>query len=425
MLSEAKYLAPVGSAKTLRSSQNDKAEVLQSLGGNCASFLPTLVLSEHFLPNCGGSITWLLQTYSKYSSGEVVVVAGEYGDTMLVDQTLPFKVERIRMSMSDWDPTRPASLSRYFDMFLRVRKILRRHRLSQIHCIKVLPEGLVAWCMRRFAGVPYLLYAHGEEIQMRLTSRILGWLIPPLYKGADAIIANSRHTKELLKAIGVRPDRIHVIHPGVNAAEFRASEDARQAVRQRHSLGEAVTLLTVGRLQKRKGQDMVIKALPLIKERFPKAKYLVVGTGEEHASLQQLAQDCGVRENVVFVGSVPDTDRAAYYAACDLFLMPNRQIDADIEGFGIVFLEAGAAGKPVIGGRSGGTAESIQEGVTGLRVDGESVEAIAAAVMELLDDSAKARAMGERGRQWVETAFTWESIVERTREVSATAGRGI
>src|SRR4029077_10764722 len=137
MLSEAKYLAPVGSAKTLRSSQNDKAEVLQSLGGNCASFLPTLVLSEHFLPNCGGSITWLLQTYSKYSSGEVVVVGGEYGDTMLVDQTLPFKVERIRMSMSDWDPTRPASLSRYFDMFLRVRKILRRHRLSQIHCIKV------------------------------------------------------------------------------------------------------------------------------------------------------------------------------------------------------------------------------------------------------------------------------------------------
>jgi phosphatidylinositol alpha-1,6-mannosyltransferase len=387
--------------------------------------IPTLVLSEHFLPNCGGSITWLLQTYSKYGSGEVVVVAGEYGDTMLMDQKLPFKVERIRMSMNDWDPTRPASLLRYFDMFLRVRKILRRHQLSQIHCIKVLPEGFVAWCMRRFSGVPYLLYAHGEEIQMRLTSRMLGWVIPPLYRGADAIIANSRHTKELLKLIGIRPERIHVIHPGVNAAEFRATADARQAVRERHRLGEAVTLLTVGRLQRRKGQDMVIKALPLIKKRFPKVKYLIVGTGEEHASLQQLAQDYGVREDVVFVGSVSDEDRAAYYAACDLFLMPNRQIDVDIEGFGIVFLEAGAAGKPVIGGRSGGTAEAIQDGVTGVRVDGENPNAVAAAVIDLLTDTHKAKSMGEAGRQRVEKTFNWEAIVERTRQVAAAVGRSV
>jgi phosphatidylinositol alpha-1,6-mannosyltransferase len=342
---------------------------------------------------------------------------------MVMDQNLPFKVERIRMSMNDWDPTRPASLSRYFEMFLRVRQSLRRHQLSQIHCIKVLPEGFVAWWIRRFFGVPYVLYAHGEEIQMRLTSRILGCLIPPLYRGADAIIANSRHTKELLALIGVRPQRIHVIHPGVNAAEFRATEDARRAVRQRHGLGEAITLLTVGRLQRRKGQDMVIKALPLIKETFPTVKYLIVGTGEEHASLQQLARDYGVREDVVFAGSVSDGDRAAYYAACDLFVMPNRQIGADIEGFGIVFLEAAAAGKPVIGGRSGGTDEAIQDGVSGIRVDGENVESVAAAVIGLLSDPGKARAMGERGKQWVEKEFSWESIVERTRQVAAMIGQ--
>lgn len=420
ILSETKHPTPVASAEILRSVQNDKTEIVRGLGGNRAAFLPTLVLSEHFLPNCGGSITWLLQTYGRYSSGEAVVVAGEHGDTMLMDQSLPFKVERIPMSMNDWDPTRPASLLRYFDMFLRVRKILRRHQLSEIHCIKVLPEGLVAWWMRSFCRVPYVLYAHGEEIQMRLTSRLLGWLIPPLYKGANAIIANSHHTKELLELIGVPPERIHVIHPGVNVAEFLATENAKRAVRQRHGLGEAVTLLTVGRLQRRKGQDMVIKALPRIKEKFPKVKYLIVGSGEERGSLQQLAQDHGVREDVVFAGSVSDNDRAAYYAACDLFLMPNRQIDADIEGFGIVFLEAAAAGKPVIGGRSGGTKEAIQDGVTGIRVDGENVEAIAAAVTALLGDPGKMRAMGERGKQWVERAFSWESIVERTRQVSTT-----
>src|SRR5215203_2775821 len=197
------------------------------------STLPTLVLSEHFLPACGGTITWLLQTYSRYKPTEVVVVAGKSGDddTQLVDHTMPFKVERIPMAMTDWDPTRLSSLQRYFNMYRQVRKSYLRHRAKQIHCIKVLPEGLVAWCMRRFAGVPYLLYAHGEEIQMRLTSRKLGWLIPPLYKEATAIIANSHHTKVLLEEIGVRPERIHVIHPGVNAEAFRASEETRQTIR--------------------------------------------------------------------------------------------------------------------------------------------------------------------------------------------------
>jgi phosphatidylinositol alpha-1,6-mannosyltransferase len=103
---------------------------------------------------------------------------------------------------------------------------------------------------------------------------------------------------------------------------------------------------------------MVIKALPLVREKFPTVKYLIVGTGEEFESLQQLARHYGVFESVVFVGAVADKEKAGYYAACDVFLMPNRQIGADVEGFGIVFLEAGAAGKPVIGGRSGGRGDS-------------------------------------------------------------------
>ena len=384
------------------------------------SSLPTLVLSEHFLPACGGTITWLLQTYSRYNPAEVVVVAAEHPDAHLVDATLPLKVERIPMKMADWDPTRPASLRRYIDMYRQVRMRYIKYQSRQIHCLKVLPEGLVAWAMHRFSRVPYLLYAHGEEIQMRLTSRKLGWLIPPLYKGAAAIIANSHHTKVLLEEIGVRPERIHVIHPGVEAVAFRVSEEVKRTIRQYHHLDGAPTLLTIGRLQRRKGQDMVIQALPLIMKKFSNVRYLIVGTGEEVAALQQLAKDCGVQDHVVFVGQVADEERAAYYAACDVFIMPNRQLGADIGGFGMVFLEAGAAGKPVIGGKSGGTGEAIREGITGLRVDGDDVEAIAAAVVELLTDSERARIMGEQGKRWVETAFTWESIVERTRQVAAT-----
>ena len=170
---------------------------------------------------------------------------------------------------------------------------------------------------------------------------------------------------------------------------------------------------------------MVIRALPHIAERFPDIKYVIAGTGEDYDSLQRLAAEVGVENKVIFVGQIDNGEEPAYYAACDLFIMPNRQIGPDVEGFGIVFLEASAAGKPVIGGHSGGTGEAIQDGVTGIRVNGENVEAIAAAVIQMLADSDKARAMGEQGRQWVESAFTWESIVDRTRQLALAVARGV
>jgi phosphatidyl-myo-inositol dimannoside synthase len=385
--------------------------------------IPTLVLSEHFLPERGGTITWLLQTYRRYQPAEVILVAGEHGDTRLLDQTLPFKVERIFMSMNEWDPTAPASLWRYSCILRHVLRSCRQHQIRQLHAVKVLPEGLIVWCVHLLTGRPYVLYAHGEEVLISLSSRKLRWLIPRLYNDAAAIIANSSETKTLLEGIGVQSKKIQIIHPGVEATAFQSSDDAARAIRKRHNLGQSPVLLTLGRLQRRKGQDMVIRALPRIAKQFPEVRYVIAGAGEEHEFLQRLTFDLGVQDKVIFVGQIDSAEQAAYYAASDVFLMPNRQIGADVEGFGIVFLEAAAAGKPVIGGRSGGTAEAIQEGLTGIRVDGENVEAIAAAVIDLLADSEKARAMGERARRWVEEAFSWETIVERTRQVSASVAR--
>jgi phosphatidylinositol alpha-1,6-mannosyltransferase len=389
------------------------------------SFLPTLVLSEHFLPEHGGTITWLWQTYRRYEPAEVVMVTAEHTEARLVDPSLPFTIERIPMSMSEWDPALPASFWRYLRTIWSVLRSCRRYRIRQLHCMKVLPEGLVAWCVNVLTGRPYLLYAHGEEILIGRASRKLRWLILRLYNNAAAIIVNSCQTKALLEELGVRCEKIHVIHPGVEAGAFHVGDAAAEAVRKRHNLGKSPILLTLGRLQRRKGQDMVIRALPLIAEEFPDVKYMIAGTGQEYNYLQRLAAEIGVEDKVIFVGPIDGEEQAAYYAACDLFLMPNRQIGPDVEGFGIVFLEAGAAGKPVIGGRSGGTGEAIQDGVTGIRVDGENVEAIAAAVIDLLADPTKARIMGERGRQRVEASFTWESIFERTRQISTIVAEGV
>jgi phosphatidylinositol alpha-1,6-mannosyltransferase len=424
MLSEAKHLSPGTSVGILRYGQNDK-EVGRSFGENYTSFIPTLVLSENFLPDRGGTVTWIFQTYRRYQPAEVVLVVGERGDTELLDQTLPFKVERIPLSMSEWDPTMPASLWRYMLILRHVLQSCRRHQIRQLHSFKVLPEGLIAWCVHLLTGTPYLLYAHGEEVLISFSSRKLRWLVPRLYNHAAAIIANSRETKALLEGIGVRSEKIHVIHPGVEATTFRAGDDAARAIRQRHNLGRCPVLLTLGRLQRRKGQDMVIRALPRIMKKFPEVKYVIAGSGQEGDFLQQLACEVGVHDKVIFVNQIDSDEQPAYYAACDVFVMPNRQIGADVEGFGIVFLEAGAAGKPVIAGCSGGTGEAIQEGVTGIRVDGENVEAIAKAVIDLLADSEKARAMGERARQWVETEFNWECIVDRTRQLALSVAGGV
>jgi len=384
----------------------------------------TLVLAEFFLPAVGGSINWLVNTYSRYDPLDVVLVAPQHDGETVIDQTLPFRVERIPMTLSDWDPTALVSFSRYSQIIWHVYKIYHAQKSQQIHCAKVLPEGFVAWCINLFNSMPYIVYAHGEEIQYSLTSRKLSWLLPKIYNQASAIIANSQNTKVLLENIGVHSKKIHIINPGVNVQYFNVEGDAAQTIRQRHHLGEAPVILTVGRMQRRKGQDMVIKALPHIQQKIPQVKYVIVGSGEELSHLEKLVREFQLTDSVIFAGRVPDNELAAYYAACDVFAMPNQQIGPDIEGFGMVYLEAGAARKPVIGGKSGGTEDAIIDNLTGLRVDGTNIEEIATAITSLLLDPARAQAMGECGRRRVEQEFTWEAVVERTRLVATLATQG-
>ena len=128
----------------------------------------------------------------------------------------------------------------------------------------------------------------------------------------------------------------------------------------------------------------------------------------------------GVADSVIFTGCVSDEELLGYYAACDVFIMPNREIDGDIEGFGMVYLEASAAGKPVIGGRSGGTGDAILDGITGLRVDGTNVAQIADAVISLLSDPEKSKTMGKNGYRWAAQEFTWDAVVQRTHPLAMT-----
>jgi len=169
---------------------------------------------------------------------------------------------------------------------------------------------------------------------------------------------------------------------------------------------------------KRKGQDMVIRALPLVRAKFPTVRYMIVGQGPERLRLEKLAEQVGVRDCVTFAGPADDDELPKHYNDCDVFVMPSRDIpaEASVEAFGIVYLEANACGKPVIGGRSGGAEEAVIDGVTGLLVDPWNIEELAEAINRLLSDGYFARELGENGRHWVEKQMNWERAAQEVKE---------
>lgn len=386
--------------------------------GSIGSPQRVLLMSEYFLPQKGGSVTWLANLYSRLAPHDVSVLAGTCENQELGDAAFPHPVARAPMSFPDRDPTVFSAMGSYWKLYRATRKVCRERRIQQIHCGKVLPEGWVAYWMHRLHGVPYVMYAHGEEITTSLLSRRLKLVLPLIYKGAAAVVANSGHTGEILESIGVPASRIHVIHPAVPAEQFEGVEPQGRELRARHGLEEDQVVLTVGRLQLRKGHDVAIKAMPKILQQHPRVKYVIVGSGEERDSLESLAGSLGVTDHVIFPGVVSDEELPAWYGACDVFLMPNRTVNQDLEGFGIVFLEAAAARRPSIAGSTGGTREAVVDGVTGLLVNGESEQEVARAVCELLGDRDRADQLGAAGRARVERDFTYDASAARLRRLT-------
>ena len=243
-------------------------------------------------------------------------------------------------------------------------------------------------------------------------------------KKADRVIGVSRCTCDRILALGVAPDKVALIYNGVEHERFLPGP-ADEALQARHDLQGKRVILTVARLDARKGHDTVLRALPGVLRVIPNAVYLVVGDGAERRSLEDLVDSLGLRASVIFVGQVSDTELGDYYRLCDVFVQPNcRMPDGDDEGFGLVFLEAGACCVPVIGGRSGGVPEAVIDGQTGLLVDGNSSQETGDAIIRLLMDRQLAREMARKGflrAQQFDWRRTSKAFLELCRETIAGA----
>jgi phosphatidyl-myo-inositol dimannoside synthase len=348
--------------------------------------------------------------YSRLKNTDVIVLADDKAGAPRVAVQPPgpgHTVVRRPLSTTRWGLMNPKGLYNHLRVAWELRKLGARGAVI-VHCARALPEGVAAWLSHRLGGPAYVCWAHGEDIAAAHLSRELTWLMTRVYRGAAANIANSHSTSWTLEALGIPPDRIHVVHPGVDIHRFQPQIDAAD-IRARFSGDGRAILLSVGRLQRRKGHDLAIEAISRLGASVP-LSYLIAGDGAERGRLEGLVAQHRLQDRVHFLGEVSARDLPRYYAACDIFLLPNRIEEGDVEGFGMVFLEAAATGRPTIGGRTGGVPEAMIDRETGLLVSGTDVGELAAVIQDLASSPEKRHAMGSAGRERVCRAFTWERV---------------
>lgn len=377
----------------------------------------TLLLSEIFPPKHGGSGRWFWEIYSRLPKEQYRLLVGEDPRQREFDATHNLQLARAPLTMSQWGLKSFSALKDYVRLFRLVRSVVRQERISTLHVGRCLPEGWIAWMLRRFTGLPYLCYVHGEDVETAACSRELSFMVRRVLDRADRLIANSHNTARLLRENWNVPERqIQILHPGCDTTRFvPAPRD--HATRAALGWNDRPVILTVGRLQKRKGHDVMIQSLSSIREAIPDVLYAIIGDGEERESLERLAVAQGVQSSVQFLREIDDAAMIRCYQQCDLFVLPNRQVGRDVEGFGMVLVEAQACGRPVIAGASGGTCETMNPGETGYVVPCDTPNELAPLIVKLLLDQARRLDMGAAAREWTTTRFEWENLARTAQSL--------
>jgi phosphatidylinositol alpha-1,6-mannosyltransferase len=370
----------------------------------------TLIVTNDFPPRTGGIESFVLAMASRLPADQVVVhTARQHGDQDF-DATLPFRV--VRDSSPLLVPT-PA-------ITRRVVRTAREHGCDRVWFGAAAPLGLMAAALRERAGVVRTVATtHGHEVW---------WSALP---GSRRALRRIGETNDVVTYLGeycrsriARPltpparARMRRLTPGVDDTVFRPGAGGA-LVRDQHGLGERPVIVCVSRMVARKGQDVLVRAMPQVLARVPDAALLVVGDGPARRRVERLADRQGVAASVVFTGRVPWARTPAYYDAGTVFCMPTRTrlLGLEPEALGICYLEAAATGLPVVAGNSGGAPDAVLNGVNGVVVDGRDPRAVAEACLDLLLDDARAARYAAAGRAWVSREWRWDDLAVKLREL--------
>ncbi|MGC3861381.1 glycosyltransferase family 4 protein [Micromonospora chersina] len=364
----------------------------------------TLLITNDFPPRPGGIQSFVHNLAVRQPPGSVVVYASSWRGAAKFDADQPFEVVRERTKV-----LLPTPL-----VARRAARLARAYDCDTVWFGAAAPLGLLAAGLRRRSGIRRAVaLTHGHEA---------GWAALPgarsalrrIGRGVDVTTYLGEYTRVRLARVLDGVTELRRLAPGVDVDTYHPGVDGER-VRLRLGLADRPVVVCVSRLVPRKGQDMLIRAMPEIRRRVPDAALLVVGGGPYRATLEKLARQTGVERDVVFTGSVPSAELPAHYAAGDVYAMPcrTRNRGLDVEGLGIVYLEASATGLPVVAGDSGGAPDAVREGETGFVVRGRDVAQLADRVATLLADRDLARQFGAAGRAWVEREWRWETQAER------------
>lgn len=374
------------------------------------------LLSELWFPEIGGSIQLYDAIYRQnFPAGDSVhVVAGGKAGHEVHDKDYGLSVTRFDTTRYEW--LKPESSLEYARMVRALRRVIKREKIEALHCARVIPEGLVGMMLHAVTALPYTVWVHGEDVSIYMKYPVKKRLMPEIFARSRGVYANSRFTRGRASQAGAPDDKLHVVNPAVDAARFVGPFDTTDLV-QKHDLAGKRVLLTVGRLTRRKGHDVVLQALA--KLRMEGVVWVVLSDGELEQELKAMCTELKLDDVVRWVGPVALKELPRYYALADVFIMANRTLaDDDVEGFGMVFLEASASGKAVIAGNSGGVPDAVSHGRSGLLVDGASVEEVAAAIRQLMDDQSLRERLGAQGIEWAR-GFSWANAARRVRAVAA------
>jgi phosphatidyl-myo-inositol dimannoside synthase len=370
----------------------------------------TLLLSEIFPPVKGGSGRWFWEVYTRLPLEKVIVAAGQTESALQFDITSPLKTYRLPLSSFSWGLKSKSGLLYYWRVYRKVRRLIKHEKIEVLHCGRCLPEGFIGFLIKKLHGIPYICYIHGEDVETAATSRELSWIVNKVLKGADNLICNSQNSAQiLLDKWHTDPLKTCVVNPGVDAQKFNPAvidENVKAALNWQ----QRKVILTVGRLQERKGHDVLIQALPALIKHFPDLLYAIIGDGEQKTFLQSLVIKLNLQNHVRFMDEISDQQMIQCYQQCDIFVLPNRTVGNDIEGFGIVLVEAQACGKPVIAGDSGGTSETMLVNESGYIVDCRTPIELIKKIQFLLSSPQKGIEMGMLGRAHIENALDWHKL---------------
>lgn len=368
-----------------------------------------LLVTNDFPPRVGGIQSYLWNIYERLAGQgvDVRVLAPAFPGDAALDARAPLEI--VRWPGRVYWPTR--ALER------RVRELARG--ADAVAFGAVLPMNLVGPRL----DAPLVVHTHGFEVAWARVQPLLGWL-RKIGRAARLVTVVSEFTRRHLERALGEGSRVELLKTGVDLERFHPGVDGSE-VRKRHGLGGRPVVACVSRLVPRKGQDQIVRALPAVRRAVPDAAALLVGGGPVRDRLARLARERGVAESVVFAGEVPEDELPAHYAAGDAFAMPcrSRWAGLEVEGLGLVYLEAQACGRPAITGDSGGAPEAVVPGETGFVVPGTDRRALAAALIRVLGDPAEARRLGDAARRFVERSHDWERVVGRFRAMLDEAAR--